>query len=128
MAKQFVLRFTSAEDGKRIDLTNSKGETVDVITTRELEEKILENLFLMAMNKQKEFDKAFECRDCLDQVRSLKGEESINFTAQDLKYLKEAFGDSAEKRPSIWLDECYNLFKQINSPVEAEMPQPEQDE
>jgi len=118
MAKQYVIRFTGKAESKKIELTDKEGEVSSFITTRELEIKILENLFMISMNNQKEMDKAFECRDCLDQVRNLKDESQIIFTAQDIKYLKDAFGETVNIRPAIWLDECYDLFKQINSPVE----------
>jgi len=112
MAKMYIITFSKNKELIEFPDNIKKRE-------RELELIILENLFLIAMNRQKTLDKAFECRDCLEQIRNITDkEEIIKLTKSDIDYLKEAFETTADNRPTIWLDKCYNLFKQIKEPTE----------
>ena len=90
-------------------------------TRRELELQILNTLFKNAMNSQTEMDKAFECKDCMDQIKNFNGAKEIKFTNDDMGYLKVGFSKSADRRPDIWMEECYDLFKQIKDPIEEKL-------
>ncbi len=106
-------------------ITNKRGEVTGVKmiegTRKELEIQILEALLKWAMNSQADMEKMFKCHDALEQVQSIDGEKFIKFEAEDIEFLKLGFTKTADKRPPIWMDECYDLFKQIQNPEEEEI-------
>jgi len=97
---------------------------------REMELSILEQLFSLATNLQKDMNKAIECHDCVEQVLNItEGEMKIgSLTDQDMTYLNEGFSATARTidkdgvlsggRPNIWLDKCKHIFVQMVKPVE----------
>ena len=73
------------------------------------------------MNSQTEISKSFECKDCIEQVKNIDKEKVIKFEKGDMDFLKLGFTKTADRRPEVWMDECFNLFKQIENPQEEEI-------
>ena len=129
MSKLYKITFNTSKEKIRFAgdelVTNAKGEVTGVKmiegTRKELEIQILEALLKWAMNSQADMEKMFKCHDALEQVQNIDGEKFIKFEAEDIEFLKLGFTKTADKRPPIWMDECYDLFKQIQNPEEEEI-------
>ena len=106
MAKMFTINFTESPE-----LITIAGENK---TLKELEIILLTNLFGIALDHQSQLSKAFECKDCIDDLIKVDG-FSIDFTKEDIDYLIEAFELTVDKRPAWWFDYCSNLLRQIET-------------
>jgi hypothetical protein len=129
MSKLYVIKFNESkekikfpDDKNPIPMNNNMmGFKLIKGTRKELELRILERLFKNAMNSQQEISKSFECKDCIDQIKNLDGEMSIRFTKDDIEYLKLGYSKTADSRPDVWMEECSDLFKQIDNPEEEKI-------
>jgi len=128
MGKLYVINFDESKD--KIDFAGDEmvqagngmvGYKLIKGTRKELELRILSQLFKNAMNSQTEISKSFECKDCIDQVKNVDKEKFIKFEKGDMDFLKLGFTKTADRRPDVWMDECFNLFKQIENPKEEEI-------
>ena len=128
MSKMFVIKFSDSKD--KIDFPSEEivsagnglvGYKLTKGTRKDLELQILGRLFKEAMNNLPQMDKVFECKDCLDQVKDFNGGKSMEFTKDDMDHLMLGFTKTADRRPDVWMEECFDLFKQIKDPVEKEI-------
>jgi len=129
MAKQFILKLSPHDKTRKIyknvcrECGNVIEEGLESISI--LEKSILIQLFNLAASTKKNIQLMRLCYDCINQVENLNSDELVlEFTEQDLGYLKEGFEltsgmsqNGVPIRPAVWRL-AYDLFKQIESPVE----------
>jgi hypothetical protein len=126
MAKQFM--FTFSQDKNKIKFKDKDDKIIEKKTIRELEIGLLSNLFIIACNSQDNISNSFECRDCVAALSELKDDESIEFTKGDIKYLTEAFKETVNQRPPWWFENCSNILRQIDKPVERKQKKDQEKE
>jgi hypothetical protein len=99
MAKVSIIPLSAATE-----MTDAKKEDKTFYSVREIELAILENLFVVAANMQKDIRKTNVCWDLIQEVKAIK-DDQINFkiSGSDLKELLiPAFEKTAESRPGVW--------------------------
>lgn len=108
MAKTTKIKFTPKDKVIKFDDIGEKPLSY-------CEKSILNTLFTVAMNNQKQISQAFECKDCIDQLLNLSDDsDGIELTDRDISYLNQGYGLIKEK-PDFWMKLCSGLFKQIDN-------------
>jgi hypothetical protein len=117
MAKLLQIKLSPKE--KLSDVQKSINDPTK-LSIREVEITILETLFTIAANSQKELKKMNECYDLIGQVKNLTDDKlEMNLTKADIEYLEKAIETSATQRPGSWFA-AREMFKSIEKPVEVE--------
>lgn len=108
MAKMIKIKFSPKENVVKFDDIGEKPLSY-------CEKSILNTLFTVAMNNQKQISQAFECKDCIDQLLNLSDDsECIELTDRDINYLNQGYGLIKEK-PDFWMKLCSELLRQIDN-------------
>ena len=127
MAKQFIIKLSPIDKMYTLEMstcpTCGHAQKKEEKTLRSLEKDILTQLFDYASAK-KTIKAGMCCYDCIDQINNLPDKDTdLEFTEEDLKFIDEGFEVTTGvnhlgmlKRPSLWMKNCRELFKQLKDP------------
>ncbi|MBE3122204.1 MAG: hypothetical protein IMZ53_14925 [Thermoplasmata archaeon] len=117
MAKLFNIKLTQKDVVSEVTGKDGTNRTI-----RSIELEILETLFLVAVNSQKDHKKINICYDLIEEVKGIKDDtESLKITPSDLKELLiPAWEKTIDGRPGYWYY-ARAMFKSMENPEEIEV-------
>lgn len=118
MARLAVVKLTVGDEMTEATKPDSK----EFMTVREVELKVLEALFVIAANMQRDFKKLNICYDLIEEVKAIKEDmDCFKISVSELKeFLIPAIEKSADNRPGPWYY-ARKMFRSIENPTEIEV-------